>query len=80
MPSPIMLTEAAFLIGPGFAAPRVRRCRTDRQFETWAKMEGVDIHQLEFGGVARSGGEMRPLRVPQGVPALVAHRSLPVWG
>ena len=57
MPSPIMLTEAAFLISPGFAAPRVRRCRTDRQFETLAKMEGVDIHQLDSAVLREAVGK-----------------------
>jgi hypothetical protein len=47
MPSPIMLTEAAFLSGPGFAAPRARGCRTDHEFETMAGMAGVDVRQLD---------------------------------
>jgi len=47
MPSPIMFTEAAFLFGPGYAAPRARRRCADLPFETLAAMEGVDIRQLD---------------------------------
>ena len=45
MPSPIMFTEAAFLLGPGIAAPRARRRCADVPFETLAEMEGVDIRR-----------------------------------
>jgi hypothetical protein len=47
MPSPIMSTEAAFLAGPDFAAPRARGCRADVPFETLAEMAGVDVRQLD---------------------------------
>jgi len=47
MPSPIMFTEAAFLFGPGFAMQRPTPCRRGREFETWAKMHGFDIGQLD---------------------------------
>ncbi len=46
MPSPIMFTEAAFLYDPILAARRPMPCRAGRQFETLAKMSGVDIDRL----------------------------------
>jgi hypothetical protein len=42
-----MFTEAAFVLGPSFAVQRARRCRVGREFETLAKMHGVDIDQLD---------------------------------
>jgi hypothetical protein len=47
MPNPIMFTEAAFLLGPGFATRRSMPCRVGQQFETLAKMLGSDIGQLD---------------------------------
>lgn len=47
MPDPVMFDEGAFLYSSGFAAPRPRRCRTSRIFETLATMEGVDISRLD---------------------------------
>jgi hypothetical protein len=47
MPRPIMFTEAAFLFSPDFATRRRMPCRVGRQFETWAKMQGFDIGQLD---------------------------------
>ena len=47
MPSPIMFTEAAFLVGPSFMTRRPIPCRDGQQFETFAKMHGLDISQLD---------------------------------
>lgn len=47
MPSPIMFTEAAFLFGPGLAVRRSMPCPAGRQFETLAKMHGIDSGKLD---------------------------------
>ena len=47
MPSPIMFTEAALMLGPGFTARRPLPCRDGQQFETFAKMYGFEIGQLD---------------------------------
>lgn len=46
MPSPIMFTEAAFMYGPPFATPRERRQRVEREFDTFARMRGIDVNRL----------------------------------
>ena len=47
MPNPIMFTEAAYLFGPGFAAPRARRACADPPFETMAETAGIDTSELD---------------------------------
>ena len=42
-----MFSEAGFRTGLCFAAPRARRCRSDRPFETLAAMAGVNIHRID---------------------------------
>lgn len=56
MPSPIMLTEAAFLLMPAFPARRARPCRADRLFETLAELEAVDIAQLDAAMLRQARG------------------------
>ncbi len=56
MPSPIKLTEAAFLFGPDFAVRRPMPCRVDRQFETLAIRCGSDMGRLESAVLRDAAG------------------------
>ena len=47
MPSPIMFTEAAFLYGPPLMTPREKKYRPSGEFETFARMRGVDLGRID---------------------------------